>query len=567
MGRLKSGYVLGLIALTALPAVGQQLTPRDLNVGTVAVVGDIEHCDTYPVPGGETLTVRQAVINAGLVSEFVNVTVIRCTQDRPQWTQSVSAMSADTGEPVEIGDVLVVQALSPLTAPVRKNAVLRWDSDAVVVSLEQDGVVIGDVLQAANHLPPADGQLKVLCRFSGQKSIAKPELYHLVAHGDVISISRSDRTILKGFGNLAPTVSEWKGGGVNVARDPVVPNPVPASDRSASRTASMVQQLQLLSTQEPSLVVPLQMSASREANAEESDDDAEVSKVLLPALAISQSEDVEDAGGAEAKIDSASESMTVAPVPPAESQVEATANLTGTAFNPWNLVFIGGLLLAGTLILAGTMKSEPNNNLEFSHTASMRTKFAGTHVDTTGVIPMIWRPRISKQRGDMRAEESAENLKIMELATQADETVLDTKALVTRQEWFSSDWHGGGVSSMPSSQDETVPAVQSVKAPVVDEQSFSQLEDLLQNRLPIDLCETHIPLRISIFGRPAGPRRLRVDAPHAVMPAPHLNLAPEKRRVRSVVAPNPAATPTPSVAASLGSLDRALYFLQERTES
>ena len=120
---------------------------------------------------------------------------------------------------------------------------------------------------------------------------------------------------------------------------------------------------------------------------------------------------------------------------------------------------------------------------------------------------------------------------------------------------------------MPSSQDETVPAVQSVKAPVVDEQSFSQLEDLLQNRLPIDLCETHIPLRISIFGRPAGPRRLRVDAPHAVMPAPHLNLAPEKRRVRSVVAPNPAATPTPSVAASLGSLDRALYFLQERTES
>ena len=95
MGRLKSGYVLGLIALTALPAVGQQLTPRDLNVGTVAVVGDIEHCDTYPVPGGETLTVRQAVINAGLVSEFVNVTVIRCTQDRPQWTQSVSAMSAD----------------------------------------------------------------------------------------------------------------------------------------------------------------------------------------------------------------------------------------------------------------------------------------------------------------------------------------------------------------------------------------------------------------------------------------------------------------------------------------
>ena len=62
----------------------------------------------------------------------------------------------------------------------------------------------------------------------------------------------------------------------------------------------------------------------------------------------------------------------------------------------------------------------------------------------------------------------------------------------------------------------------SVKALSADEQSFSDLEDLLQNRLPIDLCETQLPLRVALFGKPAGPRRLRIDAAHTAIPAPHM---------------------------------------------
>ena len=85
------------------------------------------------------------MLNAGLLSESVSVTVIRSAQDRAQWTQLVSATSADNGEPVESGDVLVVQSMSPLTAALRKNAALRTDSGVFVVSLEQDGIVIGDV--------------------------------------------------------------------------------------------------------------------------------------------------------------------------------------------------------------------------------------------------------------------------------------------------------------------------------------------------------------------------------------------------------------------------------------
>jgi hypothetical protein len=54
--------------------------------------------------------------------------------------------------------------------------------------------------------------------------------------------------------------------------------------------------------------------------------------------------------------------------------------------------------------------------------------------------------------------------------------------------------------------------------------AFSELEELIQNRLPVDLKQTDLPLRVTLFGRPAGPRRLRVDAAHETVPAPHMNM-------------------------------------------
>ena len=104
MERLKSAYLLAVIALAAVPEVFGQSAPRDSHAGTVAVVGDIEHYNTYLVPTDSALTVQQAVINAGLLSESANVTVMRSAQDHAQWTQFVSPTSVDNGKPVESGD-------------------------------------------------------------------------------------------------------------------------------------------------------------------------------------------------------------------------------------------------------------------------------------------------------------------------------------------------------------------------------------------------------------------------------------------------------------------------------
>ena len=123
---------------------------------------------------------------------------------------------------------------------------------------------------------------------------------------------------------------------------------------------------------------------------------------------------------------------------------------------------------------------------------------------------------------------------------------------------------------------------------------FEELTDLIENRLPVDLCEARLPLRISLFGAPAGPKRLRIDAAHKQLAGPHMPLTSERRRPGSVTAAattvaggqasHVAGQPVMAEGASLadsksagavevdapvpdraaGSLDRALNFLNEQ---
>ena len=112
---------------------------------------------------------------------------------------------------------------------------------------------------------------------------------------------------------------------------------------------------------------------------------------------------------------------------------------------------------------------------------------------------------------------------------------------------------------------------------VAEKARFEDLVDLLQNRLPIDLCTTQLPLRVALFGKPAGPQRLRIDAAHSAIPAPHFTTTADKRREQPVAVTTAATSQmrnssapdaqNQSDAVAPGSLDRALHFVQERTES
>ncbi len=72
----------------------------------------------------------------------------------------------------------------------------------------------------------------------------------------------------------------------------------------------------------------------------------------------------------------------------------------------------------------------------------------------------------------------------------------------------------GVTESAATHADEAMPSVV---------EAADDLEDLIQNRLPVQLCEADLPLRVTLFGRPAGPRRLRVDNAHSDLAAPHFS--------------------------------------------
>ena len=328
----------------------------------------------------------------------------------------------------------------------------------------------------------------------------------------------------------------------------------------------------------------------------------------------------------------------------------------------WNILFIGGLLVAGSMILIGSLRTE-DENLSPDSSAMHYTANSGK------VVKNFAAPVSSSIEPAAVPTPSVPEKKITATATIAVVTEVPAKPLLTSenlpsatetQAWFGGDWRstqaGISVSLMASEQAATcdsvivaagvdhrrqvdspsiylmekmvveslsdsksappvkiaesiaveqmttpvaptakpiavipkavavepemlssVPIRPLVSESVVDgAKDFSDLEDLLQNRLPIDLCQVELPLRISLFGRPAGPRRLRIDAAHSRVPAPHMNMSSERRRDESVtVSAQRSAFEMPSQeeqagetksAATSASLDRALHYLQDRTD-
>ena len=108
--------------------------------------------------------------------------------------------------------------------------------------------------------------------------------------------------------------------------------------------------------------------------------------------------------------------------------------------------------------------------------------------------------------------------------------------------------------------------------------SRSDLEDLIHNRLPMELKQVDLPLQVSLFGRPSGPRRLRIDNAHTQIAAPHMmsgarrNRRPEKMAVaaeqnRPLESEDPQSGGPAKQGRGTPGLDKALNYLDERSDS
>lgn len=653
MERLKIVLIIAAMVATARTSPGQQATqssfPRaaaNHTQQTFVVIGDVRNHNYFPLSPNARITIKQAVIQAGMFGETVSVSVVRGKQQRAAFTQNISATSTDTGELVMEGDILVVQSMEPVQEAHQKNAALRTDGGVVPVTLADDYIAVGDVLQGTGGLPSSDQQVKVSCRFRGRPLLENAALSDRVEHGDVITVLHRPQSTSGGFGSMVPVFSEWQTSevtqpapaGLNVEEN-VVPEVAPATPLEFPVQAS---EPTVLDDSRNPFADPAEPA---EDTAEDSNSVKDLSSSELTVRSVSQAAAVP-----------AEPAESIAPTAPVEIAVplEAARQTPAASVGFWNILFIGGLLVAGSMILIGSLRSEDE---EFSSDGTMmRSAAISAPTASPSIEPMtMLDPAVTEKKiiAPVRSAVIATEVPVKPLlATENLPSATETQA------WFGGDWrnstskasiasmapeqatacdsvivaagmdHRGQVdapsiylmekivveslgdskAASPVNKTENIsvekaaapvaPSIKPITAKVAVElevppsvsigliapesagngaKDLSDLEDLLQNRLPIDLCQVELPLRVSLFGRPAGPRRLRIDAAHSRVPAPHMNMSSERRRDEAVsVSSQRSGFETPSQeeqagekksAATSASLDRALHYLQDRTDT
>lgn len=622
MERLKILLLVATMLSTGQLSEAQQ-SPTEAPVGSAVgnipnytVIGDVRDPRTTEIPG-DRLTIRSAVLFAQPFASPVSVSVLRRTQERVVWTQLISTDTADTGEFVVPGDVLIVQAINGLQTPVQQNAAVRTDAGVQVVLLSDESVAIGDVLQQTVGLPTRDQEVSISSRFQGRPNAAKVSLASIVAHGDVIDLGQSSQKVLKGFGALAPAFSEWRPEGNTVNLAPPALTTVAAEVTTDAVPPSAPLEFPTEFDERPEPAEPAAESPAANDSTEPVEDFNDIiDNTVKPASqsSVTDSTMLEDA----------------APNPP-EPKMTVTAEETSpSGLNFWNVVVIGGLIVAGILLLAGSLSEEDDAEVLQQSTPRQSTRNHSTEQEerkTKSFLPSIESHRaFSSASIESQASvlKSPQTEKIAEIHPLSSEKItrcagMNSESLVKPTEWFSGEWRrqpegtsfaeavlDQGKTIQPKATGHAVEVPQSVPdesnsivrpkisdaeaerlenlvrsiaaegrkhvnaapEPPARSTEFADLEDLLQNRLPIDLLQAQLPLRISLFGRPAGPRRMRIDAAHSALSGPHTHLNSSRRQDVGMpdLAPKSESGRLDALIQDEG-LDRALSSLQDRTNS
>jgi len=229
---LQRATAVCVLLLAAVNAAAQQ-PAVSATVGTFTVIGDVDRPGNFRFE--QPLTVRAAVVSASPAGDAVNVTVLRNGHDRAQSTRLLRLSAADSGEEALSGDLYVVESLAQPSRPVLPNAVLRSPTGTTVISLEDAGVVIGDVLQGLGVPMRSDVRVSVPCRIHGQRSLESAPFSASVRHGDVITVSGATFSS-EGASAMRPMVSEWRGGSVKGSDQPFT---VPRTSSGATQESRL----------------------------------------------------------------------------------------------------------------------------------------------------------------------------------------------------------------------------------------------------------------------------------------------------------------------------------------
>jgi len=297
-------------------------------------------------------------------------------------------------------------------------------------------------------------------------------------------------------------------------------------------------------------------------------------------------------------------------LPPTEATAESGE------FGLMNTLFISAMLLAGSLIIAGWIRSELAGNRQEARAKSLKRNGKSDAPTTsrsgeTGLPARSFMPAGDILESPTSTSHSIEGLQIpaqpmvparptpaqlqfanaiadvqptSECVLLPARTQQTARTNLVREDEFFGDWRqlsrneqkadtGASAAATPSRSTGSATSESPEQIITENPADADALEDLIQNRLPVDLCKADLPLKVTVFGRPAGPRRLRVDAAHREIPAPHFPASQRRQHTGdtdAVIAGSSTEDTKDSkqdTSAAANSLDRALNYLNGRVNS
>lgn len=543
------------------------------------VAGDVQNPNTWvdtEIARGESVFLRDVLEKAGAMGDGSAV-ILRGSSLQNGVTEFVSAQMAGRGSQLTNGDIVVFHQTAA-TQPSKNNILLITDSIPHVVLLDDVGNQMRDLL-ALLHLPfPSQQTIPVMRTYKGSPVLRQIPPNGSLVHGDVV--------LLKSIASVDPArISQFFGQMSQAV--PVTPTPsfirTVANERTIEPAAD--------STGHGGLTLP-------SVDVDSMSDDVEPGTIRFPVIPAAVETVIPGAAGTSV----ASPSVILDNDPVTGGAASAEVPLPPL----WNVVFIFGLLGSVTLIATGWLRTRRESLTLKKQTATSQDAQPVAQevpVYATSVAPT---PILNEQIQSASFPSKVSIVSEVPLpaalptntatpseqpAPMSDSPQASTSnRFIDEQEWFGGNWRANSsMNAAPmapfdaseSAQEtklvsETVdidesstehtpePTTESVPVDqLVPVEASDDLEDLIQNRLPVEVKQADLPLRVTLFGRPAGPRRLRIDAAHTQIAPPKFTVDSQSRQ-RSSQKSTTTATVLKQDTSETASLDRALNYLNQR---
>lgn len=566
----------------------------------LTIAGDVPSPGTYPFSADESVTLQRLLQKSGVTTQRGRACVVR--------GPATPILSTNTNQanptPLVDGDIVVFRLFDERFTG-RPHVVIVDGHSPRVVPVDGGIRPLGHVLSMAG------------LRLSQPASVVRPawstlDIFELrendnIQHGDVIRVDRaapmSGLRITETFSESAIPVMQASVTSPDVSQYETAPIPlappsaglhVPPPGNSAilyvpEDNANLSGATVFTSPQEPSSYSEFVSNEPMELRLPEDQDSTGTTSTASTPFRTASLEN----------------RLAATETIPLSDSYKSAGNSSSNAM--WNSVFVVGLIFAMGLIVAGWLKTRSERDMELQMAENLKVKAPAENVQVSESLSvnnteaLAMTPAPVEVADDLAAcigEETpilSAGIDIDQAAT--DEVVegeevwiknqiddpeivgdterVDAKARVS-QEWFADDWRETEQQAaiVPSQKDQ-VPAA----GPDLSSAS-DHLEDLIQNRLPVELGQTELPLRVALFGKPAGPQRIRIDAAHTKLAAPHMASISRKKQRQTPVAETPVASGSDKPAAPVkrssrasvatnddsSRFDRALNYLEEQSE-